>query len=131
MAKRGRFGAFSGILETGVVKSTVVDWTGDDANDREIDLGDDYDLVLVFAQSAFGSAERLGTAYAVRAFYGIYYNDTTNYIKHLLGAIADTYWQGKMTGADANKIKLGSSGASQEGCNRNTGSYRAVGLKLG
>jgi hypothetical protein len=130
-ARRGRFGAFSGILETGVGASKVLDYVGDDANDREIDLGDDYDVVLVIEDSNVATANHLALAYAIRDAYGVFfYFSSTPAATHRCGSGGSQYWQGKMSGVDANKIKLGIGGASPYGTNASGVNYRVLGLKL-
>lgn len=130
-ARRGRFGAFSGVFETGVAKSTVVDWTGDDTNDREIDLGDDYDVVLVFPRAGHGALAHLCTAYALRDIYGAYiFATVVNAVTHTSGSHGETYWQGKMSGADVNKIQLSKVGNSPYGTNASGVTYRALAVKL-
>jgi hypothetical protein len=130
-AGRGKFGAYSGILSSGVAKSIVVDWAGDETDNRVIDLGDDYDLVLVFEDTDVGSASHLAMAHALQTVYGVFIHDnSTTATLHRTGSGGAAYWQGKMSGVDANKIKLGSDGSDVHGTNAFGISYRAIGLKL-
>lgn len=129
MAKRGGFGAFSGLVASQVIQGTTVDWAGDDAHDREIDLGADYDVVLVFENRNVSGGWHLSMAYALGDLYGLFYNPGVD-TNHMSGTDGAARWQGKMTGADANKILLGSDGTSNQGTNKSGVNYRALGLKL-
>lgn len=133
LTPRGKFGAYSGILasEAAVCASKILDYTGDDANDRDIDLGDDYDIVLIFEDSNLVSANHLAMAYAVRDVKGCFIQvGSSTSVSHSTGSSSDTYWKGKLTGADANKIRLGGNGASPYGTNASGVDYRVLGLKL-
>ena len=130
MAKRGQFGAHSGLLASQVIQSTTAEWTGDGTNNREIGLGDDYDLVLVFENRSQGVTDHMAMCYALGGLYGTFSMKVAGTVAHVSGASSDTHWQGKMTGADASKILLGNNGGSGYGTNRDTVDYRAIGFKL-
>lgn len=132
LTPRGKFGAFSGVIETGVSKHTTVDYTGDGTNNREIDLGDDYDLVLIFLVGTDPSGNHMALAYALRTgvWGGFRFLWGSQWIRHDSGANIDNFWQGKMSGADANKIMLSAVGDDQYGTNRTGRDYRVLGLKL-
>ena len=118
----------------GGVVSKAIDhtWEGDNTNSREIDLSDDYDLVLIFLEEDKNSnVNHLAMAYAFKNVYGVFVEGgATNDTKHLAMASSDTYWQGKMTGADANKILLSATGNDGRGTNYTGRTYRLVGLKF-
>lgn len=107
-------------------------WEGDDVNNREIDLGDDYDWIFIYYEesAAFG-VDHLALAYAFRTVYGTF-RQIAGVTAMLSDAqvSADSYFQGKMTGGDANKIKLGTVGSSSAGTNVSGKTYRLIGLKF-
>ena len=108
-------------------------YEGNDANNRELDLGDDYDLVLIFLEESMdGGATHLALAHAVKTTYGFFYhNGAATETRHNAMAAGNGGWQGKMTGGDADKIKLGSVGAAAEGTNKSGWTYRILALKFG
>lgn len=108
-------------------------WEGDGTDDREIDLGDDYDLILIFLEESKAvNVDHLALAYAFRTAYGVMPNTSAapNPVRHYSMAAADAFFQGKMTGGDADKIKLGSSGGVTSGVNVDGETYRLVGMKF-
>ncbi|MHC4713644.1 MAG: hypothetical protein ACYTAN_10310 [Planctomycetota bacterium] len=115
----------------GVAGSVDHTWEGDGSNDRPIDLGDDYDLIFIFLEEpAVAAANHPAMAYAFREAYGHFYEDSLSKAIHLAMSSADPYWQGKMTGGDATKVKLGSGGGSTIGVNAVGKTYRLVGIKF-
>ena len=108
-----------------VMTKVLIDtYTGNGAANREIDLGDDYDEVHIYLDTSKQyDVLHLAHAYAIRTTYG-----AENHQYHRSGASANLIFQGKMTGADANKIKLGT-GATDESTNRNTWVYRIIARK--
>lgn len=131
MVARGKFGAFSGVFETGVAASALVEWSGDDANDREIDLGVECDLVLIFEKEVASTLAHLCMAYALGDVYGVFiFSTVVDAVVHSSLSAAATYFQGKMAGADATKIKLSGVGTSPYGTNAAGKDYRALGFKL-
>lgn len=113
---------------------TVVDhtWEGDDANNREIDLGDEYDFIQIFEEEAKASnVDHLGMAWAFKTYYGGLYNiGGSSDVRHTSMASTDVQFQGKMTGVDSTKIKLGSSGNLAQGTNFLNMTYRLIGFKF-
>jgi len=107
-------------------------WEGDNTNDRVIDLGDDYNLILIFLdESKAENVNHLALAYAFKTVYGSFFEDSTGVrTQHESTAAANAGWQGKMTGADVNKIKLGSNGSANYGTNYLNYTYRLLGLKF-
>jgi len=118
----------------GILSKVFCDtYEGDDSNDRVLDLGDDYDFVVVsLEESKTIGVSHLGMAYAVRTTYGLFYEDSVSgATRHRSMALTDLLWQGKMAGADANKIKLGSDGSSDQGTNNSGWTYRILAFKFG
>ena len=116
-----------GVLE----KAMLRDYVGDNTNSREIDLGDDYQWVIVRELGNVGS----GTVHNVLGWaltdsYNTLYNAGSGDIRSTLGSGANSIFQGKLTGGDANKIKLGTSGASADGLNVSGRNYRILALKF-
>lgn len=99
-------------------------WEGDGLDDREIDLGDDYDLIFIFYEEATSGMSTWGIAYAFKTVYGIV-GETSETMSG-----ANDNFQGKMDGADINKIKLGGNAGSTVGTNRSSKSYRLIGFKF-
>ena len=109
-------------------------YSGTGANNREIDLGDDYDLVLIFSDSSLaGNADHCAMAWAYKTSYGCFSNTgASNDVRSRVAASANTYFQGKMfTSGDEDKIKLGSGGTQQEGTNLSGRDFRIMGLQFG
>jgi len=116
----------------GLEKAIDHTWEGDDNNDREIDLGDDYDFILIFLEESKDQIDNhLFLAYALRTCYGLAWNTATSIVRNRTMAPVDILFQGKMTGADANKILLGSTGNSDAGTNSSGWTYRLIGFKFG
>jgi hypothetical protein len=107
-------------------------WEGDGTNDREIDLGDDYDFIQIWQEEPGAyNADHNGLAYAFRTCYGNIYEHATSRASHNAMSDANYHWQGKMSGADADKIKCGSGGSSIRGVNYSGYTYRLLGMKFG
>ena len=108
----------------------IRDYTGDNTNNRVIDLGDDYDLVVVFGASNAASTTQHGAvAVALGDTFNSMYRDAADFF-HTVGVSVTTNWQGKMPGADAEKIKLGGVGGAQTGFNNGSKLYRILALKF-
>jgi hypothetical protein len=107
-------------------------WEGDGNNDREIDLGDDYDLIFIWLEedSAYNE-DHNALAYAFKTVYANFYEHASYRTSHNCQADANYHWQGKMTGGDANKIKCGTGGSSNRGVNYSGYTYRLLGMKFG
>jgi hypothetical protein len=117
----------------GAIEATVIhDYTGDNTHNREIDLGDDYDLIFVVTRdSRAASVDHAAWGYAIQTVYGYMREDGPNArMQHWAMGAGNSYFQGKMTGADANKVKLGSNGPLAAGLNVAGNLYRIVGLKF-
>jgi len=121
--------AAGGVVEKFLRKT----YTGDGTNLREIDLGDDYDLVEVRIKDGNRGAGlgHLVLAWASGTSYGVMRHDggATKMLSSL-GASAAASFKGKMTGADANKIQLGSSGSWDQGTNQSGTDYEVLGWKF-
>lgn len=115
----------------GAPHKTLVDtYTGDSTNSRELDLGDDYDEVHICLLRSIGATTgHLAEAYSIGAAFGVFYVSGGNEVDHEAGSLGGDRYQGKMTGADANKIKLGASGGSAYGTNKSGWTYRIVARK--
>jgi len=112
----------------------VLDHTyeGDNTNDREIDLGDNYDFIQVWLEEPDSYASDHGAlAYAFRTCYGVFYEHATSRCSHDAQGSNKYFWQGKMTGADEDKIKLGTIGSSNRGFNESGRTYRILAMKFG
>lgn len=118
-------------IQGGVEASIDHTWEGDDSNNRVIDLGNDYDLIeITREESAGASSNHLVMARAFRTEFGVSYaNGAGQTVRHASMAAAGSYFQGKMTGVDANKIKLGTTGSSSYGTNITGQTYRLRGIK--
>ena len=108
-------------------------YTGDDTNDREIDLGDDYDYIEIFAdESKTRTVDHLVRAWALLDDnYGIIAEDgAASDARSYVHSNGDSRFQGKMTGGDVNKIKLGSAGSTLNGTNASGHLYVIFGRKF-
>ena len=114
-----------------MTKVLIDTYEGDDTNDREIDLGDDYDEIHIYLEEVRDYNEHhLAHVYIISNTYGSEAHDgTTNQVVHRAMSDANIHIQGKMTGADVNKIKLGSVGNSIFGTNYNGWTYRIIAKK--
>lgn len=106
----------------------VRDYTGDNNNNREIDLGDDYDEILIVPTTAF----QVNTNHAIFAWafgdaHGVLNNLNTSVARHSSGSYADDKFQGKVAGT--TKIKLASVGSNAYGCNASGVGYRIIAKK--
>lgn len=114
-----------------ISKVLVRDYTGDNTNSREIDLGDDYDYVqIVMGREGITDATpHLHHAWALGTdAWGISYQLSQQ--ESVVGTSANSWWAGKMSGADANKIKLGANGTLNIGCNYLNRQYRILAMKF-
>ena len=109
----------------------IRDYTGDGSNSRELDLGDDYDFIEIRTRGSYASGTNHGPlGWALRDIYGCANeNGAGGYMSHRTNAQADLLMQGKMTGGDVNKIKLGSSGTNSGGYNESGVDYRILARK--
>lgn len=110
----------------------IRDYAGDDANDRILDLGDDYDVVSIIDSGGnTATSNHIVEAVAVRDTYEVLYNNgAAQTVRHSSMAPADTRFQGKMTGVDSTKIKLGSNGTLVDGTNKGGKTFRIRAWKL-
>lgn len=107
-------------------------YTGDDANNRVIDLGFIADaVVVVLGTSKSNTDNHMVSAYALRTYYGASYDRAgADDVTHYTMASANPYFQGLMSGADASKVKLGSSGATLYGPNVATWLYAILAFRF-
>lgn len=100
----------------------VVDYVGSGANSREIDLGADFQEILIIRRENANQVNRIIHLWAFLELYGYFTTELAEW-----GSAADPSFQGKMTGVDASKIKLGSNGIlSPNGSNQNGALYRII-----
>jgi hypothetical protein len=108
-------------------------WEGDGSTNRVIDLGDDYDLILVWREEDDDTdTDHPAMAYAFGTCYGHFMNQSSPAAaahRGQAGLLSNQSWQGKLFGGDANKIKLGTSGAGNT-FNGSAKTYRLVGFKF-
>lgn len=107
-------------------------WAGDGTDDREIDLGDTYDLVMVWASGSFDPmTTHMAMAYAFGQYtYGLFRQDgASGRALHCVGAGADYYWQGRAS-TGPTLVRLGSMGSRPDGTNYVGRQYRALALKF-
>ena len=104
-------------------KSVAIEYTGDDANNREIALGDVYHEVEIYAaDSRSHAADHVARAHAYRSdathhYYGVLYEvGGSSKTMHRAGASGDELFQGLLVGNTA--VKLGSDGTFLQGTNR-------------
>lgn len=121
--------AWNAMIVEGAIDHT---WEGDDANNREIDLGDDYDFIFIFIEeSKTNVVDHPFLGHAFKTCYGLSWNDgAANNVKHVSMAAANAYFQGKMFGGDSTKIKLGTTGNDADGLNKLNETYRLIGFKF-
>ena len=111
----------------------VIDYTGDNVDNRAIPLGDVYDEVEVTSRDSMATnVDHLVRAHAVfgagAQSYGIDYNvGASNVMRNTCGAAAATMWQG--FGAARDTVVCGSNGISTTGTNRSGFLYRIVARK--
>lgn len=116
-----------------VVTKVLIDtYEGNGSNNREINLGDDYDEIHIYLEeNRAADVYHLSEAVAI----GTYYSNRGNWVGNAWGDLtysmgaSDQYFQGKMTGGDVNKIKLGSVGTQLFGTNYNGFTYRIIAKK--
>ena len=121
--------AAGGVVEKFLRKT----YTGDGTNIRQIDLGDDYDVVEVRIKDGNRGPGlgQLVLAWASGTSYGVTRHDGgSQKVLASLGASANASFKGKMTGADANKIELGTSGTWDQGTNQSGVDYEVLGWKF-
>lgn len=120
----------SGLAHAAVERVVKVDWTGDSSNDRSIDMEIECDLVLVQSLGDFASsATHLALAYAFDTGFGVFI-ELSSVARHMANNDSDctNRWQGIVAGT--RNILLSAVGAQQDGTNRNTRLYRAIGFKF-
>lgn len=118
-------------LPAGVTDSVETTWEGDDEDNRIINLGDDFDQILIVVEEPFGgNNSHPALAYALGTAFGVIIQIGGSFMNHISQTSAGAYFQGKLTGVDANKIKLGSSGSTPFGFNDGGNTYHLIGLKL-
>lgn len=107
-------------------------WEGDDADNREIDLGDDYDFILIFTEESKASTvDHLAQATAFKTYYEVrWVLGAAAHMDSETMAAANVGFQGKMVGGDSTKIKLGSTGNNTLGTNKSGITYRLIGFKF-
>lgn len=116
----------------GVLGAVLIrDYAGDHANNRVIDLGDDYDRVEIHLRSAKDlNTSHLALALAILTTYEVSVEDAvTRAVEHRTMSFANPYWQGKMTGVDANKIKLAADTTKAGGTNKAGFDYTIIAYK--
>ncbi len=118
----GGGGGGGGVLE----KSLIRDYTGNNVASRIIDLGDDYQEVIIRMKTGGEFGIAVIQAWAILTVYGLFSASSSLFV----GGNADFYWQGKMTGVDANKIKLGSAPAAEPSTNKSGILYQIVAKKF-
>ena len=82
-------------------------WEGDNNDNRVIDLGDNYDWIEVYVEEAYAASSYfIALARAFRTSYGTIWAASSDDLRCFSMSSGNNAWQGKMTAADANKIKL-------------------------
>ena len=117
----------------GGVVSKVIDhtWEGNGVADRVFDLGDDYLFILIFLEEDIAENDvNMAMAYSLGECYGLFFERSSAYVSHPAGSPSDFYWQGKLFGGDANKIKGGTNGNHGRGINKTGWTYRLIGFKF-
>jgi len=114
-----------------VEKVLIRGYTGDDTNDRVIDLGDNYDLILIFGIGSYTYVQDHAIlAYALGTCYGSMIDamgsGMGHHSSHQEGAAGNAWFRGKV----ANTIVLGSAGTLPYAFNAAGRSYRIFALKL-
>ena len=112
-----------------ITDTLIYDYVGDNAANRVIDLGDDYYEIHIYTLDVFAhTTDHFCEAYAFGTdCYGIFSNKSTPAAYH--NANTGNYFQGKMSGGDINKIKLGILGSDDAGTNRGSVNYRIIAKK--
>lgn len=121
--------AIAAAAEVNILKKVFMDtYAGNDADDREIDLGDDYDEIHIRLMGDNSLAENHAVeAYAFRDTFGVYFYTTTgDHVRHYTGTDTVNTFQGKMAGADANKVLLGAVGTNAAGFNLSGENYHVI-----
>ena len=112
-----------------VIKVLIDTYEGNGTASRELDLGDDYDEIHIYVEENVASTTtHMAEAYAYHTTYGVYYVGSADEVDHAGMSQANGYFQGKMTGADVNKIKLGT-GTGTSGSNGIGYTYRIIAKK--
>lgn len=121
-----------GLAHAAVERVVQVDWSGDNSNNRLIDMGVVCNLVIVLTQDQQQpTTDHLGLAYATQPFFGIFLNDgATEVTSHASNQAVACFqnWQGIVFGTQ--NIKCGSVGTGAKGTNASGKSYRAIGFKF-
>lgn len=125
-------GSTTNVIRVGVVTKMIDhSWPGDSTDNREIDLLDEYDLIFIFREAGSTGSDHMAMAYAFRDEYGAFLESTSHAgAQHGSRSNVLFAWQGKMTGGDATKIKLGSAGTNLRGANVVSETYRLIGFKF-
>lgn len=113
-------------------------YTGDNTNNRLIDLGDEYDLVIVVLSSPGGAgvdhfqfAYSMPTDFAGVLLGALWNKGTGDQAQCAAGISANNYFQGIQSGADRTKIKLGALGTTNWGSNFLAWDYIVIAFKFG
>lgn len=115
--------------KVGLEAVAVIDYTGDDTNNREIPLGDTYDEVRLYPRGNLDNS----TGFAAHAWsfrtatthaYGLIDQKLAQYLRAWVGTPADPYWKGLVASRDA--VHLGTNGALDWSTNRNARLYSLV-----
>lgn len=117
------------VLAGAIAEIADVPYTGNDANDRVVDIGIAADLVLIFAaDSQAEGIDHLAIAWAWGSLFGVFGNKTgtPNAVYHRANAAAASGFQG-ITGTT---IKLGSTGSQNIGTNRTGRLYRVLAFRF-
>lgn len=132
MALPGLFGTAIGQDANGGVlgKSLIKDYTGDGSANRKIDLGDDYDVVMVAPVTDIeNNSSHAAFALAIRDQYSLMYEYGAGItMRSKIGSYADAWWKGKV--AASNEIDLGTVGANAESTNRAGRTFRIFAMKF-
>lgn len=119
----------SSVIKSLKIKKVLeYDYVGDGNADREIDLGDDYDYIQLWRNENVTIADVALGGFAFRSFYDYRQNSVSVGGTQTYHKAEASYWLGKMTGADKNKIKLGT-GVSV-GLNGSGVNYKIFAMKI-
>ena len=121
--------SFGGVVERAIDFAYV----GDGAQNRDLDLGDDYDLVFIWLEESQDiTANHLAWAYAFRECYGWAWQGAAADMRHRAMAAANLGFQGKRAAPNNNQVRLGNrvAPAQQVDCNFLSWNYRLIGIKF-
>lgn len=118
-----------GIPQAALEGAKIIDYTGDDADNREIDMGIDADFAIIIPRSSFAQSQNHGAlAYALGDAYGGFYNQSSGGLcNHRSMGSGSAMFQGFSTGS---LIKLGSVGSTTTGFNVATKLYTILAVKF-